>query len=40
MKVLVFLEHHGGELTKSALGVLAKALQLGTTSPVSSPGRG
>jgi len=29
MKTLVFLEHHGGDLTKSSLGVLTKALQLG-----------
>ena len=29
MKTLVFLEHHGDELTKSSLGVLAKATQLG-----------
>jgi electron transfer flavoprotein alpha subunit len=29
VKTLVFLEHHGGELTKGSAGVLAKALQLG-----------
>ncbi len=29
MKTLVFLEHHGGELEKGALGVLAKATSLG-----------
>ena len=29
MKSLVFLEHHGGELTKGSLGVLAKAVALG-----------
>ena len=29
MKALVFLEHHGGELTKGPLGVLAKAAALG-----------
>ena len=27
MKSLVFLEHHGGELTKGSLGVLAKAVE-------------
>src|SRR5437016_2540864 len=29
MAVLVFLEHHGGELQKGALGVLSKAATLG-----------
>ena len=29
MKALVFLEHHGGELQKGALGVLSKAAALG-----------
>jgi electron transfer flavoprotein alpha subunit len=29
MKLLVFLEHHDGELTKGSLGVLAKAAALG-----------
>ncbi|HJQ83096.1 MAG TPA: hypothetical protein VKA21_03410, partial [Candidatus Binatia bacterium] len=29
MSVLVFLEHHGSELQKGALGVLAKAASLG-----------
>ncbi|HUZ10351.1 MAG TPA: electron transfer flavoprotein subunit alpha/FixB family protein [Acidimicrobiales bacterium] len=29
MKVLVFLEHHGDDLTKGSLGVLAKAADLG-----------
>ena len=29
MSTLVFLEHHGGEIQKGALGVLAKAVQLG-----------
>ena len=29
MSVLVFLEHHGGDLQKGALGVLAKAASLG-----------
>nr|MBA3347878.1 hypothetical protein [Actinomycetota bacterium] len=29
MSVLVFLEHHGSELQKGSLGVLAKALSLG-----------
>ena len=29
MSILVFLEHHDGELQKGALGVLAKAAQLG-----------
>ncbi len=29
MSMLVFLEHHGGEIQKGALGVLAKAVQLG-----------
>ena len=29
MKILVFLEHHGGALTKGSLGVLAKAAALG-----------
>ncbi|HZR92796.1 MAG TPA: electron transfer flavoprotein subunit alpha/FixB family protein [Gaiellaceae bacterium] len=29
MKTLVFLEHHGGELLRSGLGVLAKAVSLG-----------
>jgi electron transfer flavoprotein alpha subunit len=29
MSILVFLEHHGGELQKGALGVLAKAASLG-----------
>ena len=29
MATLVFLEHHGDELQKGSLGVLAKAVQLG-----------
>src|SRR4029079_18998298 len=29
MSTLVFLEHHGGELLKGSLGVLAKAATLG-----------
>ena len=29
MSILVFLEHHGDELQKGSLGVLAKAAQLG-----------
>ena len=29
MSTLVFLEHHGGELQKSSLGVLGKAVELG-----------
>src|SRR4029079_4301010 len=29
MATLVFLEHHGGEIQKGALGVLAKAVSLG-----------
>ena len=31
MSVLVFLEHHGTELQKGALGVLTKAASLGET---------
>ncbi|HTZ05322.1 MAG TPA: electron transfer flavoprotein subunit alpha/FixB family protein [Gaiellaceae bacterium] len=34
MATLVFLEHHGGELQKGALGVLAKAASLGDASAV------
>ncbi len=34
MKALVFLEHHGGELLKGALGVLAKAASLGEAAGV------
>ncbi|HVM56716.1 MAG TPA: electron transfer flavoprotein subunit alpha/FixB family protein [Gaiellaceae bacterium] len=34
MKTLVFLEHHGGELQKGALGVLAKAASLGEVAAV------
>jgi electron transfer flavoprotein alpha subunit len=33
MSTLVFLEHHGGELQKGALGVLAKAATLGDEQP-------
>ena len=29
MSVLVFLEHHGGELQKGSLAVLSKAASLG-----------
>ena len=32
MSVLVFLEHHGSELQKGSLGVLAKAASLGDAS--------
>ena len=34
MKLLVFLEHHGGEVTKASLGVLAKARALGEAAGV------
>jgi electron transfer flavoprotein alpha subunit len=34
MKTLVFVEHHGGELQKGSLGVLAKAASLGDASAV------
>ena len=34
MKLLVFLEHHGGELEKGGLGVLAKAATLGDAAGV------
>ena len=34
MRVLVFLEHHGGELAKGSLGVLAKAASLGDADAV------
>ena len=34
MKSLVFLEHHGGELEKGGLGVLAKAATLGEAAGV------
>ena len=34
MKALVFLEHHEGEFVKNALGVLAKAAQLGEADGV------
>ncbi|HEY2073192.1 MAG TPA: electron transfer flavoprotein subunit alpha/FixB family protein, partial [Gaiellaceae bacterium] len=34
MSILVFLEHHGGELQKGSLGVLAKALSLGDADAV------
>ena len=34
MSTLVFLEHHDGEIQKGALGVLAKAAQLGDASGV------
>jgi electron transfer flavoprotein alpha subunit len=34
VKALVFLEHHGGAVTKSALGVLAKARTLGEAAGV------
>jgi electron transfer flavoprotein alpha subunit len=34
VKALVFLEHHGGELQKGALGVLAKAASLGDAAGV------
>jgi electron transfer flavoprotein alpha subunit len=34
VKALVFLEHHGGAVTKSALGVLAKARSLGDAAGV------
>ena len=34
MSTLVFLEHHGGELQKGSLGVLAKAASLGDTDAV------
>jgi electron transfer flavoprotein alpha subunit len=34
VKLLVFLEHHGGAVTKSSLGVLAKARSLGEAAGV------
>ena len=34
MSVLVFLEHHGGEIQKGSLGVLAKAASLGDADAV------
>ena len=34
MRTLVFCEHHGGELTKGALGVLGKAASLGEAAAV------
>ncbi|HEY2072073.1 MAG TPA: electron transfer flavoprotein subunit alpha/FixB family protein, partial [Gaiellaceae bacterium] len=34
MSILVFLEHHGGELQKGSLGVLAKAVSLGDADAV------
>ena len=34
MSVLVFLEHHGSELQKGALGVLSKAATLGPVDAV------
>jgi electron transfer flavoprotein alpha subunit len=34
MSILVFLEHHGGELQKGSLGVLGKAASLGDASAV------
>jgi electron transfer flavoprotein alpha subunit len=34
VKVLVFLEHHAGELEKGGLGVLAKAASLGEVAGV------
>ena len=34
MRVLVFLEHHGGELQKGSLGVLSKAASLGDAAGV------
>ena len=34
MKLLVFLEHHDGEVTRSSLGVLAKARSLGDAAGV------
>ncbi len=34
MKLLVFLEHHGGSITKASLGVLAKARSLGDAAGV------
>ncbi len=34
MSILVFVEHHGGELQKGSLGVLAKAASLGDTDAV------
>ena len=34
MSILVFVEHHGNELQKGALGVLAKAASLGEASAV------
>ena len=34
MKALVYLEHQDGKLTKSALGVLAKAASLGDAAAV------
>jgi electron transfer flavoprotein alpha subunit len=34
MSILVFLEHHGGELQKGSLGVLAKAASLGDADAV------
>ena len=34
MSTLVFVEHHGSELQKGSLGVLAKAATLGDVSAV------
>ena len=34
MSTLVFVEHHGAELQKGSLGVLAKAATLGDVSAV------
>ena len=34
MSILVFLEHHDGELQKGSLGVLAKAASLGDADAV------
>jgi electron transfer flavoprotein alpha subunit len=34
MSILVFVEHHGSELQKGSLGVLAKAATLGDVSAV------
>ena len=36
MSTLVFVEHHGGELQKGSLGVLAKAAQLRPSSAATS----
>ena len=39
MSVLVFLEHHGGEVQKGSLAVLSKAASLGGANPLCPPPR-